>query len=196
MNYEINLAVNYQNFDSFKQKSALILQNLFAHGRIIDYAKFAGYGGITPLNDKHTQISVEEFPKFMRSKVNCLIFDLTYNKYNPGKYDKLFIYSSTTSRNTVWYGFILFNTETGKTMHKYCLEYSDDRLYQQIYTTLIKLSEEKFWDFYSLKFDALKKKDVDNYQSVSQWKEMRDWYDKFLHTPFEGDKKNIEVENA
>ena len=38
MSYEITLDFYYQTFDSFKQKGVLILQNLFANGRIIDYA--------------------------------------------------------------------------------------------------------------------------------------------------------------
>ena len=95
MNYELTLDIFYQNFDNFKQKSALILQNLFANGRINEYIKFRSYGTVTPLDDRHKKIQIEELGKFTRSKVNCLVYDLTYNKWNPGKYDKVFIYSST-----------------------------------------------------------------------------------------------------
>ena len=83
MSYEITLDFYYQTFDSFKQKGVLILQNLFANGRIIDYAKFHGYGLITTNGHKADIITVEETDKFNRLKTNCLIYDLTYNKYNP-----------------------------------------------------------------------------------------------------------------
>ena len=189
MNFEIKLDIYYQNFDNFKQKSALMLQNLFVNGRINDYIKFRSYGTITPLDDRHKKIQIEELNKFTRSKVNCLIYDLTYNKYNPGKYDKLFIYSSTTSRNTTWYGYVLYNSETGKTMHKYCLEHLDDKLYQYIYMSIVKLPNDKLWKYYSDKYDALKKKDIPNVKTIEEWREMRKWYDDFVHTPF--DNKNI-----
>ena len=94
MNYELDLAINYQVFDNFKQKAALILQGLFANGRMIDYAKFSTYATIIPLNERNNKITVEEQDRFNRAKTNCLIFNLTYNKWNPGKYDKLFIYYS------------------------------------------------------------------------------------------------------
>ena len=86
MNYEITLDFYYQTFDSFKQKSCLILQKLFAGGRMIDYAKFHGYGIITTNGHKADKIVIEEIDKFTRSKTNCIIYDLTYNKYNPGIY--------------------------------------------------------------------------------------------------------------
>ena len=40
MNYELDLAINYQTFDNFKQKGALILQGLFAGGRMLDMQSF------------------------------------------------------------------------------------------------------------------------------------------------------------
>lgn len=188
MNFEIDLDIFYQNFDSFKQKSALILQNLFANGRIIDYAKFHSYGTVTPLDDRHSKIQIEELSKFTRSKVNCLIYDLTYNKYNPGKYDKLFIYSSTTSRNATWYGYVLYNTETHQTKHKYCIEHMDDKLYQYIYMSIVNLPNDKMWKYYSDKYDALKKKDIKNVKTIEEYREVKKWYEDFVKVPFSNKK--------
>ena len=185
MNYELNLDIYYQNFDNFKQKAALILQGLFDGGRIIHYMKFRSYATITPLDDRHSKIQIEELGKFTRSKVNCLVYDLTYNKWNPGKYDKVFIYSSTTSRNAAWYGYVMYNSETGKTMHKYCLEHADDKLYQYIYTSIIRLSNEKMWNYYSEKYDALKKKDIPAVNTIGEYREIKKWYEDFKHTPFD-----------
>ena len=94
MNYEITLDFYYQTFDSFKQKSCLILQKLFAGGRMIDYAKFHGYGIITTNGHKADKIVIEEIDKFTRSKTNCIIYDLTYKyidiAYHP--YSQEYIY--------------------------------------------------------------------------------------------------------
>ena len=49
MTYEIKLEFYYQTFDPFKQKASIIFRNLMAGGRMIDYAKFSGYGLITTM---------------------------------------------------------------------------------------------------------------------------------------------------
>ena len=179
MNYELDLAINYQAFDNFKQKAAFILQGLFSGGRMIDYAKFSSYAIITPLNEKNNKISVEEQERFNRAKTNCLIYDLTYNKWNPGKYDKLFIYYYITSRDTGWYGYVLYNTKTGKTSNKYCIEYSDDKLYQYIYNHIIELADDKKWEYFSCRYDALKKKDLKNVKTIKDYNEMKKYYEDF-----------------
>lgn len=184
MNYELDLAINYQTFDNFKQKGALILQGLFAGGRMLDYAKFSTYAIITPLNERNNKINVEEQDRFNRAKTNCLIYDLTYNKWNPGKYNKLFIYYSITSRDTGWYGYVLYNTETGKTFNKYCIDYSDDKLYQYIYRNIIDLANDKKWEYFSCRFDALKNKDIKNVKTIKDYNEMKKYYEDFIKLPF------------
>lgn len=184
MNYELDLAINYQTFDNFKQKAALILQSLFAGGRIIDYAKFSSYGIITPLNERNNKINIEEQNKFNRARTNCLIYDLTYNKYNPGKFNKLFIYYSITNRDNAWYGYVLYNTETGNTSNKYCLEYADDKLYQYIYCNIINLSKDKLYEYFSNRYDALKNKDYKNVKTISDYNKMKQYYEDFIKLPF------------
>ena len=156
MNYEITLDFYYQTFDGFKQKSCLILQGLFANGRMIDYAKFHGYGIITTNCKKADKIAIEELNKFVRSKTNCIIYDLTYNKYNPGIYDKLFIYKSDMSRDNAFYGYILYNTETHKMVNKYILDYMDDKLYQYIYMSIVSLPDIVKFNHYGKRYDAVK----------------------------------------
>ena len=192
MNYELNLAINYQTFDNFKQKGALILRGLFSGGRMIDHAVFSSYGIITSLNDRRNKISVEKQDRFNRAKTNCLIYDLKYNKYNPGKYNKLFIYYSITSRDTGWYGYVLYNTETGKTFNKYCVEYTDDKLYQYIYRSIINLAEDKKWEYFSKRFDALKNKDLKNVKTVKDYQEMKEYYEIFKKLPLNPLEKFID----
>lgn len=195
MSYEITLSFYYQTFDSFKQKGAIIFQNLMARGRIVDYAKFYGYGLITPNSHKADKIVIEETDKFNRLKTNCLIYDLTYNKYNPGKFDKLFIYKSNMSKDNAFYGYILYNTETGKSVNKFNVEFVDDKLYQYIYRSIIDLPNDKLWEHYSKKYDCLKGrnglslKDIPVYRD---WKEMHQFYEDFIKVPFDPRQKYIE----
>jgi len=195
MSYEITLSFYYQTFDSFKQKGAIIFQNLMACGRIVDYAKFYGYGLITPNSHKADKIVIEETDKFNRLKTNCLIYDLTYNKYNPGKFDKLFIYKSNMSKDNAFYGYILYNTETGKSVNKFNVEFVDDKLYQYIYRSIIDLPNDKLWEHYSKKYDCLKGinglslKDIPVYRD---WKEMHQFYEDFIKVPFDPRQKYIE----
>lgn len=185
MSYEIELAINYQTFDNFKQKPILILQGLFANGRIIDYMKFNSYATITSLDDHNKHILIEEMDKFNRLKTNCIIYDLTYNKYNPGKYDKIFIYTSITSRDTEWYGYVLYNTKTHKTFNKYCISKSDDKLYQYIYLSIINLSEDVKWNYYNKKWDSLKEKKFDEMQTVKHHREMKKYYENLIKAKFD-----------
>ena len=195
MNYEITLDFYYQTFDSFKQKSCLILQGLFANGRMIDYAKFHGYGIITSNSKKADKIAIEELNKFVRSKTNCIIYDLTYNKYNPGIYDKLFIYKSDMSRDNAFYGYILYNTETHKMVNKYILDYMDDKLYQYIYMSIISLPNIAKFNHYGKRYDAVKNRNgltVKDCPTRSNYEEMHQYYEDLIKLPFDPRQKIIE----
>ena len=195
MNYEIILDFYYQTFDSFKQKSCLILQGLFANGRMIDYAKFHGYGIITTNCKKADKIAIEELNKFVRSKTNCIIYDLTYNKYNPGIYDKLFIYKSDMSRDNAFYGYILYNTETHKMVNKYILDYMDDKLYQYIYMSIISLPNIAKFNHYGERYDAVKNRNgltVKDCPTRNDYEEMHQYYEDLIKLPFDPRQKFIE----
>ena len=188
MTYEIKLEFYYQTFDPFKQKASIIFRNLMAGGRMIDYAKFSGYGLITTKGHKADVITVEETDKFNRSKTNCMIYDLTYNKYNPGKFDKLFVYRTNMSRDNAFYGYILYNTETGKMSNVYNIEHSDDRLYQYIYRGIIELANDKLFAHYSKKYDALKGRyglTLKDIPTRKDWQEMHQYYENFVKLPFD-----------
>ena len=195
MNYEITLDFYYQTFDSFKQKSCLILQGLFANGRMIDYAKFHGYGIITTNCKKADKIDIEELNKFVRSKTNCIIYDLTYNKYNPGIYDKLFIYKSDMSRDNAFYGYILYNTETHKMVNKYILDYMDDKLYQYIYMSIISLPNIAKFNHYGKRYDAVKNRNgltVKDCPTRNDYEEMHQYYEDLIKLPFDPRQKFVE----
>ena len=195
MNYEITLDFYYQTFDSFKQKSCLILQGLFANGRMIDYAKFHGYGIITSNSKKADKITIEELNKFVRSKTNCIIYDLTYNKYNPGTYDKLFIYKSDMSRDNAFYGYILYNTETHKMVNKYILDYMDDKLYQYIYMSIVSLPDIVKFNHYGKRYDAVKNRNgltVKDCPTRSDYEKMHQYYEDLIKLQFDPRQKIVE----
>lgn len=184
MEYIIDLPICYENFDVFKQKSSIILKSLFEIGRINDFMKFYKYGLITTLNRKSDQIKVEETDKFIRGKTNCMIYNLTANKYNPNTYDKLIIYYNNVSRDTIWYGYILYNTETKKLMHKYYIEYADDELYHKIWNSFMSIHRQKIFNFYSDKFDCLKKHDYKNVKTLRDYKILKEELEEFKHKDF------------
>ena len=183
--FDIELAINYCTFENFKQKAAQILNNLFAQGRINDYAKFHSYGVITPTDEKNKHIHIEEIDKFNRLKTNCIIYDLTPNKYNRYEYDKLFIYYSVIARETSWYGYILYSTKTGKTNHKYCVRYMDDVLSQYIYRSIINLGNHRdLYQFHSEHMNAVKAHNIQGLKTVKQHDEMIKKYNDFFKLPF------------
>jgi hypothetical protein len=187
MTYEITLNFYYQTFDNFKQKQALILEGLLRGSRLIDYARFHCYGIITPNGHKADKITIEELEKFNRTRVNCIIYNLTYNKYNPGVFDKLFIYITNTSRDNAFYGYILYNSTTGKMSNKYIIDNMDDKLCQYIYNSLINISSNKLWSHYSKKYDAVKQRhglNINDIPTVKDYKEMKQYYNDFIKKDF------------
>ena len=184
MEYIIDLPVCYENFDVFKQKASLILKSLFEIGRINDFMKFHKYGLITSLNKKNNQIKVEESEKFVRGKTNCMIYNLTANKYNPKLYDKLIIYYNNVSRDTIWYGYILYNTETKDMLHKYYIDYADDKLYHKIWDSFMSMHRKKVFKFYSDKYDCIKKKDQKNVKTLKDFNVLKQELEEFKHTDF------------
>ena len=184
MKYIINLPICYQNFDYFKLKSILILNGLFKDGRINDFMTFDKYGIITSLNKKNDQIEIEEFDKFTRGKINCLVYKLTKNKYNPDLYDKLIIYYNNVSRDTVWYGYIFYNSKTNESLHKYYIEYADDVLSQHIWNTFMMLHKKKIYNFYSERYNALKNKKIKDVKTIGDYNKLKLEIDKFKCSQF------------
>lgn len=113
---------------------------------------------------------------------------MTYNKYNPGIYDKLFIYKSDMSRDNAFYGYILYNTETHKMVNKYILDYMDDKLYQYIYMSIISLANNLMFEHYGKKYDAVKSRNgltLQDCPTRKDYEEMCQYYKDFIKLPFD-----------
>ena len=184
MEYTIDLPVCYENFDVFKQKASLILKSLFEFGRINDFMRFHKYGLITPLNYKRNTIKVEESEKFVRGKTNCMIYNLTVNKYNPGLYDKLIIYYNDMSNDSVWYGYIFYNSNTNELLHKYYINYADDKLYHELWHSFMLMGYKNLYEYYSDKFNSIKNNDLKNVKTIHDYKKMKQEIEEFKHKEF------------
>jgi hypothetical protein len=126
--YKFNFNVNYMRCDNFKQNHTYIIRNIIEKSRLGYSINFHGYGNTTfDKNDtKLQEPTVEIINEFNRNKTNCLCYNIIDPKYS-NIYDKLFIFQYI-GKNDSYYGFVLYNTETGKYSHKYCINYDDSDL--------------------------------------------------------------------
>ena len=160
MEYKFEFQRWFFDTDNFKQKQVDNILGIINGGRLLEFMKFVGYGNITyaPEDHGHRYPTITELDKFNRLKSNCMIFDLTYNTYNNGKFDKCFIYQSN-GRQIGNYGFVFYNTETGKLWHKYFIDYSFDGLCQALTKSFHAMLRDEVWlNYYGKKYDAVKKR--------------------------------------
>lgn len=159
------------NCDNFNQKHASIILSIISQGRLHRFMRFSSYGNITfDNNDEgHRYPFIEELESFNRNKTNCLIFDLTNNEKNDGRFNKLFLYHSNGSQHS-FYGYVFYNTENKEITHKYFVDHEYDELCMALTKSFNTLLLSKVFNFYSEKFDAIKnnlsyglKKDEDEF---------------------------------
>lgn len=117
-NYDIDLNVCYINFNNFKQKQVYNIQQVLGNSKLGMHMKFSTYALITLDKDDnlHTHLHIKETENFNRLKTNCLVYDLIYDDINKEYFDKCFIYNDNGGKNG-FYGYILYNTKTGKMDH-------------------------------------------------------------------------------
>lgn len=152
--YNLEFNYNYIDTDNFKQKSANILVSTIAGSRLNDYMKFSAWAHID-FNDEdklHKYPHITELDKFSRSKTNCIIYDLVSNPYNNDNiYDKCFIYRSNNSKDST-YGFIMYNTITGKSSHIFYIIEIYDALCVRLIQFFNTLSKKHLFDYYNHRF--------------------------------------------
>lgn len=143
------------NFDKFTNKQASILIKLITNSRLNNEIEFYKYGLVTfdnnDYSNKYPNIEcLDEFKK----QTNCLIFKLHDSIKNMGVYDMMFLYQ-TTGPNIGNYGYILYNSKTGKYVHKYFIEFDYNSLMQTINASLNLLSKLDIYNFYEEKYNYL-----------------------------------------
>lgn len=158
MEYKFEFERWYFDTDNFKQKQVDNILGIINGGNLREFMTFAGYGNIIyePEDKCHRYPTIIELDKFNRLKTNCLIFDLSFNTYNNGKFDKCFVYN-TNGHQIGNYGFVMYNSETGQIMHKYFIDYAFDSLCHALMKAFHSMIYDELWlNYYGKKYDAMK----------------------------------------
>lgn len=128
--------------DNFKSKHTPIILNTIGGSRLNRLIKFSRYANISYDADDIPKIKpiVNELDQFNRMKTNCLVYDVIFENSH---FNKLFIYQSINARgNGGFYGYVLYNEETGKQWHKYFIDKTEDELCRSIWTSLWLLTDQ------------------------------------------------------
>ena len=143
--------------DNFKKKQAQLIINMIGGSRLCGDMSFESYGHIefAPEDKSNRYPEISYLEDFNRLKTNCLIYNLKNTAKNQGKYDKCFIYH-TAGINEGNYGYVFYNTETGKMMHKYFIDHEFDTLCIKLNESFNILFREPIYNFFSNKFDSIK----------------------------------------
>lgn len=144
MTYYFDFSVWKIDCDKFKQKQVHLIRNIIDQGRLSVDMEFDTYGLITfSEEDKnHYHPIITETTEFNRLKTNCLIYNLKETDTNKKYYDKLFIYQTNGIKTNGFYGFIIYNSETGVFKHKYYIDRTEDELARQLYKSFCVLKFE------------------------------------------------------
>lgn len=141
--YQLKFAMCYTECSNFKEKEALVMRNVFSVARLGELLKFRAFASITfdEENDhKHEYPNVAELDSFARGKTNGVIFDLHDSK-NEGKFNRCLVYK-TQYKTDGYFGYIFYNTETGRMNNIYNVNFALDELCIHIWKSLDILSRE------------------------------------------------------
>ena len=176
--YNFKMDLPYLGMMPFKQKALNVVIMTISGSALVSELSTYSYGIAEASDAQGTDITVTLTDKFMRGKINCIVFNMKHTAKNPGVYDKCFIYQTTT--NPGYYGYVLYNSETGNQLHKYGLDLEDDRLCQYLKQSIASIQRSMFFNYYSKKFDDLRKYNpgkrhimsvADYNDVVNKWKE-------------------------
>lgn len=152
-----NLEFNQYHFncDTFKKRDISIILNTIIGGRLNDDMKFAGYGVIT--FDEEND-SVHRYPKIKIANddgtpiketsrgINCLVFDLPVT-YKNDTFNKLYLYHTIGSnKKGLWYGWVGYNTTTGKTSHRFFIDHDMNDLMVELNRYFFRINQHNHYD--------------------------------------------------
>lgn len=149
------------NTDTFKQRHIETLKTAIIGSRLSCDLDFNSYGIINYEDDdkEHKYPNVSEVEVFNR-KVNCMIFNMKETYKNQNRFNKLFIYHSPGKIGN--YGFVMLNTETNETLHKYFISYTFEDLLQTINKSLINIKDEAIYKLCYDKENNIKNRNYSN----------------------------------
>lgn len=127
-NFTCELQLFYLPVSNFKEKQSNILMNSISNGRLGQEIKFNSFANISfEAEDKQLRYpTFKPLDGFARSKTNCLVYDVLETEKNPGMWDKCYIFMQ--GGHDVSYSFIMYNTKTGRMVHKFMIPLEYDSI--------------------------------------------------------------------
>ena len=150
---KLEMLFPYIQWDNWKHKTAMSIINMINGGRMKPYFKFSSFGNVSYEEDdvKKMHPIIEPHEKFNRMKSNVMIFDMPKNDTNEGYYDKMFMYH-TNGVSISNYGFVLYNSETGKMTHKCYIDDTYDDLFQILGRVINFFIAKPWYDIYKQQY--------------------------------------------
>ena len=124
--------------DPFKFSEVERMNKFMSICKIGEEVHFEGFGNISfdesDTQNRYPTITWDEeyLKEYSRKHCNCLVYNLDESYRNDGEWDKLFIYQTKRTNNVVWYGYVAYNTKTGKHSHRFFIEPEYDELFVNI----------------------------------------------------------------
>lgn len=156
MEYKLKFTFNYLTVSNFKEHDFFILINHLTTGRFATKIKYLNPANISFENSdyKHEFPIVKTLDSFKRKITNCIEFELLNDHHNRGCYDRLFLYY--TDCKTPSYGYVLYNTQTGRMGHKFLIYGDINDLFRCLNDSFHRMHADKLFDFYSRKYYSSK----------------------------------------
>lgn len=117
--YKLKFGFPHIDPSTLKEKDCNIVRACIAGSRHANDILFNSYGILNFSDDdtQHLNPVYEVNDKFNRLRTNCIEFGIDV-KGGDGKYDRLFLYKTKGHHINNW-GYVMYNTKTGKQKHKY-----------------------------------------------------------------------------
>ena len=153
----LELQLWYVPLLTFKEKQYDILKNSIGAGRLTQFVKYRCPCNIAfdEADHKHRYPLITEYETFKRASINGMIFDLTYNTKNNGQYDKLIVYYSGNNKDKSL-GYVLFNTQTKKSTHRFLIDDLPDAIPQMLHRDFNLMLNSVIYNHYIAKSKSIK----------------------------------------
>lgn len=186
--FEFTKMYPYVETSVMKQKDAAVILNTINSGRLKHHMKFNCYGECHYDEDdkQMNHAYVTRSDKFNRLRTNVLVFDMYDNDWNPGIYDKLYIFKSNNVNNPT-FSIVAYNTITKKAHHHPQIEYAYDILLQTISRLIFTIHRKCFVDFYYKKEKMIADKTPTNGYYEKDFKKIMEFYENAQYD----DPKNV-----
>jgi len=118
--FELKFEMPYIECGNFKEKEILTILNIVNGSRVGQKIGFSGYFNVSfnEEDKQHWKPIFTYLDNFSRSKTNAFCFNIS----DFDKYDKIFVYYNGI-RDSLYYGLLFYNSNTGKSVHLYNLDY-------------------------------------------------------------------------